>query len=125
MRRATRTDADQVHVREPRRPDRRGSEHRLGVAALLAGVVMLTFPTGGQLPGGRSSQEGGRMAMCTFTNPAYAGECVESAAIAEGATAEKACRAILDCLNDSRCPQTYCRATTIRSGWVLKLAKEQ
>jgi hypothetical protein len=66
-----------------------------------------------------------KMAICTFTNPSYAGECVEGAAIPEGSTAMKACLAILDCLNNARCAKTYCDATTIRIGWELKSAEEE
>ncbi|MBZ5551913.1 MAG: hypothetical protein LAO21_04265 [Acidobacteriia bacterium] len=63
-------------------------------------------------------------AMCTFTNPAYSGACKESAPMKEDESAEDACNPILQCLNDVRCPKTYCGGTTIREGWKLDSAKE-
>jgi hypothetical protein len=62
-------------------------------------------------------------ATCTFANPTYSGQCVETAEIPEGSTPEKACETILACLNDVQCLKTYCRATEIRSGWTLVSAE--
>jgi hypothetical protein len=62
-------------------------------------------------------------ATCVFTNPAFAGKCVENTDVAEGGSATTACEAILQCLNDVDCLKTYCQATTIRSGWKLESAK--
>ena len=62
-------------------------------------------------------------ATCVFTNPAFAGKCVENAAVADGSSPTQACESILQCLNDVDCLKTYCQATTIRSGWKLESAK--
>ncbi len=62
-------------------------------------------------------------ATCVFTNPAFAGKCVENADVAEGSTPQQACQSILQCLNDVDCLKTFCQATTIRSGWRLESAK--
>jgi hypothetical protein len=62
-------------------------------------------------------------ATCTFTNPSYSGKCVANADIPQGSTAQKACEAVLQCLNNVGCNRTYCDATTIRGGWTLESAK--
>jgi hypothetical protein len=62
--------------------------------------------------------------MCSFTNPAYSGTCKESAPMKEGESADDACNPILQCLNDVRCPKTYCGGTTTRGGWKLESAEE-
>jgi hypothetical protein len=41
----------------------------------------------------------------------------------ENQTPARACRVILECLNDSRCVKTFCQNTTIRGGWSLVSAK--
>ncbi|MGE5813650.1 MAG: hypothetical protein ACM36C_04115 [Acidobacteriota bacterium] len=61
---------------------------------------------------------------CTFSNPRYAGQCVEQVTPAEKQTPVQACRAILDCLNNSQCVKTYCNATTVRGGWRLESPKD-
>jgi hypothetical protein len=43
---------------------------------------------------------------CTFSNPRYAGNCVEQTVPADRQTPVQACRVILDCLNDTRCVKT-------------------
>jgi len=108
-----------------------GREAGLGTVRLLAAtaVALLTAVTlGDRLAGtGGAGFTGAtpRTAVCTFTNPAHAGECVERTEIAEESTAEEACRVILDCLNDPRCVAAYCNSSTVRSGWVLKKAEER
>jgi hypothetical protein len=62
-------------------------------------------------------------ASCVFSNPAFAGKCKESAAVAAGSTEKQACEVILQCLNDVRCVKTYCQATTVRTGWTLESAR--
>jgi hypothetical protein len=62
-------------------------------------------------------------ATCVFSNPAFAGKCVESANIGKGSSPKQACQSILACLNDTGCLKTYCQATTLRSGWRLESAK--
>ena len=54
---------------------------------------------------------------CTFSNPRYAGKCVEQATPSGRQTPVQACRVVLNCLNDPRCVKTYCNATTVRGGW--------
>jgi hypothetical protein len=61
---------------------------------------------------------------CTFSNPRYAGQCVEQVTPTSRQTPVEACRVILDCLNDSRCVKTYCKATTLRGGWSLESPKD-
>ena len=61
---------------------------------------------------------------CTFSNPRYAGACVEQVTPTEKQTPVQACQVILDCLNNSQCVKTYCHATTIRGGWALVSPKE-
>jgi len=88
----------------------------LGMAAVL--TVLLSgrsVPSSADPPPAR--------AVCVFTNPAFSGQCVENADVAQGATAQQACQAILSCLNNVDCLKTYCSATTIRSGWKLESAK--
>lgn len=63
-----------------------------------------------------------RTATCVFTNPSYSGQCVETADVPSGGSAQTACESILRCLNDPGCVKTYCRATEIRSGWRLESA---
>ena len=62
------------------------------------------------------------VATCVFTNPSYSGQCVETADVPSGSSAQVACESILRCLNDPGCVKTYCRATEIRSGWRLESA---
>ena len=62
-------------------------------------------------------------ATCVFTNPGFAGKCVENVDVAEGSSPAQACQSVLQCLNDVDCLKTYCQATTIRSGWKLESAK--
>jgi len=62
-------------------------------------------------------------ATCVFTNPAFAGKCVENADVAKGSSAKQACESILGCLNNTGCLKTYCQATTVRTGWKLESAK--
>jgi hypothetical protein len=60
---------------------------------------------------------------CSFSNPGFAGTCVESAARKDKQKPAAACQPILNCLNNPRCVKTYCQATTIRQGWSLKSAE--
>ena len=56
---------------------------------------------------------------CTFSNPRYAGSCIEQVTPTGNQTPVQACRVVLDCLNNSQCVKTYCNATTVRGGWTL------
>jgi hypothetical protein len=62
---------------------------------------------------------------CAFQNPRYVGTCVEKVEPEKGQSHLDACRAILACLNDTRCVKTYCQATTIRGGWTLVSPKPE
>ena len=62
-------------------------------------------------------------ATCVFTNPGFAGKCVENADVPDGSAPGQACAAILQCLNNVDCLKTYCDATTIRGGWQLESVK--
>ena len=59
---------------------------------------------------------------CTFSNPYYAGDCVEKATRTAKEKPAVACRPILNCLNNPSCTR-YCQATAIRQGWKLKKAE--
>ncbi len=61
---------------------------------------------------------------CTFSNPRYAGKCVEQVTPSGRQTPVEACRVVLNCLNDPRCVKTYCQATTVRGGWSLDSPKD-
>jgi hypothetical protein len=119
------------------REDRRATQ-RLGrwVQRVILGGVILAFlpvlaamaaPAGQDArgPSEAASAEVRRTAVCTLSNPSYSGDCVERVGIPADGTAAQACRVVLDCLNDSRCPKTYCRSTTIRQGWKLESAKQE
>jgi hypothetical protein len=87
------------------------------IAALLLFLLAST--------GGRSATPAPlpAAATCVFTNPAFAGKCVETVEVGKTGSPQQACGSILACLNDTRCLKTYCQATTIRSGWRLESAK--
>lgn len=57
---------------------------------------------------------------CDFSNPGYSGWCRVTKRLRAGQRARGICRQVLTCLNDARCIQTYCNATTIRGGWRLE-----
>src|SRR5512140_820447 len=61
---------------------------------------------------------------CTFTNPAYSGQCTVSEDMPRSLSVRASCNRILGCLNNNQCiTKTYCNATSIRSGWKLVTAK--
>jgi len=62
-------------------------------------------------------------ATCVFTNPAFAGKCVENADVGQGSSPQQACESVLSCLNNVDCVKTYRQATTIRTGWKLESAE--
>ncbi len=85
----------------------------VSVLALLSGAAPSSSPAGAPPT----------KATCVFTNPAFAGKCVENADVADGSSPATACESILQCLNDVDCLKTYCQATTIRNGWELESAR--
>ncbi|MEX0879095.1 MAG: hypothetical protein WEB59_16455 [Thermoanaerobaculia bacterium] len=84
-----------------------------------AALVFFLIIAGG-LPAAPDTSNG---ATCVFTNPAFAGKCVENAKVAQGGSPQQSCESILRCLNETACLETYCQSTTIRSGWRLESAK--
>ena len=57
---------------------------------------------------------------CDFSNPGYSGWCRVTKKLRPGKRPRALCSQVLACLNDARCIQTYCNATTIRGGWKLE-----
>ena len=90
------------------------------ISGILA-VVLLLMAAPAHSPAGPPPPP--KKATCVFTNPAFAGKCVENTDVADGSSPTQACQAILSCLNNVDCLKTYCQATTIRSGWQLESAK--
>jgi hypothetical protein len=89
-------------------------------ALLAAAVLTLGLARGSS---SASDPAPAPQATCVLSNPAFAGSCTQTTAIAPGATAATACASVLQCLNDVGCLKTYCNATTVRSGWKLESAK--
>jgi hypothetical protein len=90
------------------------------ISGILA-IVLLLMAAPAHSPAGPPPPPG--KASCVFTNPAFAGKCVENTDVADGSSPTQACQAILSCLNNVDCLKTYCQATTIRSGWQLESAR--
>jgi hypothetical protein len=57
---------------------------------------------------------------CGFSNPGYSGWCRVTKQLQPGMRSGGFCSQVLACLNNVRCTQTYCNATTIRTGWKLE-----
>lgn len=92
--------------------------------AVLLAVLLLAAPFSVPAPGGgMPAGERPRTVTCSFSNPSYSGYCKQTAALPPDGSAEEVCRGILKCLNDVRCIQTYCNATTIRGNWKLELVE--
>ena len=62
-------------------------------------------------------------ADCAFSNPGYSGWCRQSVPVQSGSTPQKACEAVLSCLNGNACTANYCNAPNIRGGWKLEEVK--
>jgi hypothetical protein len=86
---------------------------------IVSALALMTAAASSYSPAGPPPAQ----ATCVFTNPAFAGKCVENTAVADGSSPAVACESILQCLNDVDCLKTYCQATTIRYGWKLESAK--
>jgi hypothetical protein len=86
-------------------------------------VVLLLLVAHRGSPAASASAAPPPQATCVFSNPAFAGKCTETAAVANGSTPQQACQEILQCLNSVDCLKTYCQATTVRQGWTLESAK--
>ncbi len=91
--------------------------------ALLLSAASVLPASGGAAPA--ATQEPGTYVVeCTFTNPAYSGECDVSEETAASVPPRRACEQILSCLNDVRCTsKMYCNATSVRGGWKLVKAE--
>ncbi len=92
----------------------------IGAALALAFVFALAL---GARATSRQAQPQPIPVTCTFSNPSYAGDCVEKTTRTEKEKAEAACKPILNCLNNPQCARSYCQATTVRQGWTLKKAE--
>ncbi len=99
---------------------KRIERRRIGLGAALCVLLQAVF---GGAPASPQSAPPAPQAACVFTNPAYSGKCAETTPVPKGSSAQQACEAILQCLNDVRCLKTYCQATTIRNGWKLESAR--
>ncbi len=92
------------------------------IAAALALAFLFALALGvGATP--RQAQPQPVAVTCTFSNPSYAGDCVEKTTRTAKDKPETACKPILNCLNNPQCARSYCQATTIRQGWTLKKAE--
>ena len=91
--------------------------------APLLGCAVLLLLTGLAVGSAPAPPSAPPTATCVFANPAFAGKCTETTAVASGSTETQSCESILQCLNDVGCLKTYCQATTIRTGWRLESAK--
>ena len=114
---------------------------KTAIAAAIASAALFTIPHQVAAPGrGARPLDGASAAReaaapaepfgvapvaCTFTHPQYVGNCVEKVTPTGKQTTVQACRAILACLNNSRCVKTYCQSTTIRGGWTLVSPREK
>ena len=65
-----------------------------------------------------------RAVTCTLSNPSFSGHCKVTEQAPSTQSADDACRAVLDCLNNVQCLKTYCNATQVRGGWRLESARE-
>jgi hypothetical protein len=86
------------------------------LVALLLGLAMRAV-------GSSQSKNDAPRADCAFSNPAYSGWCRQSVSVPSGSTPQKACEAVLSCLNGNACEANYCNAPNIRGGWKLEEVK--
>jgi hypothetical protein len=86
---------------------------------LVALLLVLTM----RAVGSSQTKNDAPRADCAFSNPAYSGWCRQSVPMPSGSTPQKACEAVLSCLNGNACQANYCNAPNIRSGWRLEEAK--
>lgn len=93
----------------------------LALAALLAAAIVPSAAAG-QHANSAGTRQASAKATCVFTHRAFSGKCTQTVDVQEGSTANDACAAVLDCLNDVRCAKTYCAATSLRGGWKLESA---
>jgi hypothetical protein len=89
---------------------------------IVLAVLLLVLVPGARPATSQGAATAGK-ATCVFSNPAFAGKCVENVDISKGSSAKQACESILNCLNNTGCLKTYCQATTVRTGWKLESAK--
>ena len=93
---------------------------RLAAAFLVLGVLL---PAGGERAAAQS--ESARTVTCSFSHPSYSGFCRETRPVPNNGAPAAVCGDLLRCLNDVRCVETLCQATTIRGGWKLERVEEQ
>jgi hypothetical protein len=90
--------------------------------ALALAAPRWNEPSSGAAPAPAADETG--TVTCSFSHPAYSGNCKQTERIPKDGSAKAVCQDILDCLNNVRCTKTYCNATQIRSGWKLESAEE-
>jgi len=99
----------------------------MGVRATVAALVVLlgVFLPAGAADRAAAPSGSARTVTCSFSHPSYSGFCRETRRVPENGTAAAVCNDLLRCLNDVRCVETLCQATTIRGGWKLERMEEQ
>ena len=95
------------------------NHRRTGMLAIAAWIVISTSGAVGSPPPPNEATR----ADCALSNPAYSGWCRQSVPVPSGSTPQKACEAVLSCLNGNACAANYCNAPNIRGGWKLEEAK--
>jgi hypothetical protein len=94
------------------------------VASGLLAVLLTTAPVGEARPIPAVATSGASVTVtCSFSHPSYSGWCGVTRGVPGAAAARRFCSQTLACLNDVRCLQTICNATTIRGGWKLESVK--
>lgn len=93
-----------------------------GLRVALVLLFLIALPPQPAAPRATTATASPR-ATCVFVHQAFAGKCTERPEIPEGSSAKQACASVLRCLNDVRCIETYCQATTLRTNWKLESAK--
>ena len=106
----------------PQKTEDRLTKVRRVIAWPLALAALLLFSTT-RAVGSPPSKDDAPRADCAFSNAAYSGWCRQSVPVPAGSTPQRACEAVLSCLNGNACTSNYCNAPNIRGGWRLEEAK--
>jgi hypothetical protein len=94
------------------------------VASGLMTALLTTAPVGEARASSRVATSGAPVTVtCSFSHPSYSGWCRVTRGVPGAAAARRFCSQTLACLNDVRCLQTICNATTIRGGWKVESVK--
>jgi hypothetical protein len=97
--------------------------NRRRVTAWQSALVALILFTTTRAVGSPPPKNDAPRADCAFSNAGYSGWCRQSVPVASGSTAQRACEAVLSCLNGNACTANYCNAPNIRGGWRLEEAR--